>query len=386
MKWTAGFPTVSTKDLVIQPREHDLVIGTFGRAAWVLDDIRPLRAMANGNVLNKKLQLFTPPTAYQAAYQQPTGSRFGGDALFNGENKRSGAMISYYINRPAAAKEEKKEKDTPRKKKRKGTKKMEAPIVKKELASEVKFDSIKLEIFEGSRLIRTLKQKAPKENGIHRMYWYMNEKGADRPSRKIRKRSFESGGVSVKPGIYNLKMHFGDQTSKSTIKVEFDPRLEMSSKAITEIYNTSKDLEKDQQLMADIVKQLVESKQTATTFKKDLTKEDKKKYKDQIKLSKDIITKIDKLIAVYIGSVDKRQGITRNPEVTVNRRYFSARRYVGSRFGHLTSTEERLISQFKKAFNDAVKKTNSFFETDWKTYKTTLETIRISPFKEIQKF
>ena len=40
------FPTVSVKDLVIQTREHDLVIGTFGRAAWVLDDIRPLRAMA----------------------------------------------------------------------------------------------------------------------------------------------------------------------------------------------------------------------------------------------------------------------------------------------------------------------------------------------------
>ncbi len=80
----------------------------------------------------------------------------------------------------------------------------------------------------------------------------------------------------MKPGIYNLKMHFGDQTSESTIKVEFDPRLEMSSEAITEIYNTSKDLEKDQQLMADIVKQLVESKQTATKFKKDLTKEDKK--------------------------------------------------------------------------------------------------------------
>ena len=67
--------------------------------------------------------------------------------------------------------------------------------------------------------------------------------------------------------------------SEQNIKVEFDPRLEMSSEAITEIYNTSKDLEKDQQLMADIVKQLVESKQTATKFKKDLTKEDKKKYK-----------------------------------------------------------------------------------------------------------
>jgi len=386
IKWTAGFPTVSTKDLVIQPREHDLVIGTFGRAAWVLDDIRPLRALANGNVLNKKLQLFTPPTAYQAAYQQPTGSRFGGDALFNGENKKSGAMISYYINRSDATEEKKGESNTKTKKKRKRTKKAVTTEAVKETVSAVKFDSIKLEIFEGSRLIRTLKQKAPKENGIHRIYWYMNEKGADRPSRKIRKRNFESGGVSVKPGIYNLKMHFGDQTSESTIKVEFDPRLEMSSEAITEIYNTSKDLEKDQQLMADIVKQLVESKQTATKFKKDLTKEDKKKYKDQIKLSKEIITKIDKHIAVFLGKIDKRQGITRNPEVTVNRRYFSARRYVGSRFGHLTPTEERLISQFKKVFNDAVKKTNSFFETDWKTYKTTLETIRISPFKEIQKF
>ncbi len=45
-KWTQGFPTISVKDLVIQQREHDLVIGTFGRAAWVLDDIRPLRAIA----------------------------------------------------------------------------------------------------------------------------------------------------------------------------------------------------------------------------------------------------------------------------------------------------------------------------------------------------
>ena len=385
MKWTAGFPTVSTKDLVIQPREHDLVIGTFGRAAWVLDDIRPLRAMANGNVLNKKLQLFTPPTAYQAAYQQPTGSRFGGDALFNGENKRSGAMISYYINRPAA-KEEKKEKETARKKKRKGAKKTEAPLIKKELISEVKFDSIKLEIFEGARLIRTLHQKAPKENGIHRMYWYMNEKGADRPSRKIRKRTNEPRGVSVKPGTYNLKMSFGDQISESSIKVEFDPRLEMSTDAMTEIYNASKDMEKDQQLMADAVKQLVESKNTATAFKKDLTKEDKKKYKNQIKASKDIIIKIEKLIAVYIGSVDKRQGITRNPEVTVSRRYSSARRYVGSRFGHLTTTEKQLISQYKKALETAISQTNAFFETDWKAYKTTVETIRISPFKEVQKF
>ena len=106
-KWTKGFPTVSVKDLIIHPREHDLIIGTFGRAAWVLDDIRPLRAIAkNKDLLKEKIHLFTPPTAYQAAYQQPTGSRFGGDALFNGENRGSGAKFSFYLNREEVAKEE----------------------------------------------------------------------------------------------------------------------------------------------------------------------------------------------------------------------------------------------------------------------------------------
>ena len=56
-KWTHGFPTVSTMDLKIHPREHDLIIGTFGRAAYILDDIRPLREIAssNQNLLNQKL-------------------------------------------------------------------------------------------------------------------------------------------------------------------------------------------------------------------------------------------------------------------------------------------------------------------------------------------
>ncbi len=382
-KWTAGFPTVSTKDLIIHPRENDLVIGTFGRAAWVLDDIKPLREIANGNILSKKLHLFTPSTAYQASYHQPTGIRFGADALFNGENKPYGAMISYYINRSETPNKEKKR---TRKTKQKGKKKIQKTIEKEEKTPTVKLDSIKLEIFDGSRLIRTLQRKAPKDDGIHKIYWSMDEKGADRPSRRIRKRSYERGGIDVKPGIYKLKMSFGNQTSESSITVAYDPRLEMSEDAINEIYNASKELEKDQQLMADIVKQLVESKNIAKKFKKDLSKEDKKKYKKQIKISSNIIKEINEIIAVFIGKEDKRQGITRNPEVSVNNRLYTAKGYVASRFGHLTATERQLIKQFKNALETAVKKSNDFFETKWVNYKTKLEVITISPFKEIKKF
>lgn len=382
-KWTNGFPTVSTKDLVIHPREHDLVIGTFGRAAWVLDDIRPLRAMAGSNSMSKTLDLYEPPTAYQAAYQQPTGSRFGADALYNGENRNYGAAISYFINRPSDKKEE-DPKANKKKKRRKSKKTEEKPKVEEK--QKVKYDSIKLEIYDGTRLIRTLKRKAPKENGVHKMYWYMNERGVDRPSRSIRKRRFEPGGVTVKPGIYGLKMYFGDQVAENKIKVEFDPRLSMSKAAINEIYKTSKDLEKDQQLMADILKQLVESKNTATAMKSKLSKKDKEKYKDHIKNSKDIVKEIDKLIALFLGKVDKRQGITRNPEVTVSQRFYGARRYVSSRYGNITVTERQLIKQYKDAMNDAIKQVNEFFSTDWKDYRAKVENINISPFKDTKNF
>ena len=386
-KWTAGFPTVSTKDLVIQPREHDLVIGTFGRAAWVLDDIRPLRAMASGTVLDKTLVLFDPPTAYQAAYQQPTGSRFGGDALYHGENKPRGAAISYYVNRPVEKQQVEEQDDKKKKRKKKALKRKqndnESEILKKEL---VKYDSIVLQIYDGERLIRTLKQKAPKEKGVYKIYWDMKEKGADRPSRKIRKRKNEPSGTSVKPGQYRLKLSFGDQTSENRIDVEYDPRLNMSTAATNEIYEALKEMDKDQQTIADAVKQLVESKAIAKELTSKLAKTDKERYKEDIKISKDIVKEIDRLIAFFLGKEDPRQGITRNPEVTVMQRYSTARRYVGSRYGHLTKTERVLVDHYTTMMNEVLKEVNTFFNEHWKSYQTRIESLQMSPFKKVKKF
>lgn len=371
-KWTEGFPTVPVKDLVIHPREHDLVIGTFGRAAWVLDDIRPLRALAKDkNILTKNIELFTPPTAYQAAYQQPTGSRFGADAMFNGTNRGRGALVQFYVNKPKSTK--------------KPDEKNKKPL-KKDDENTVKWDSIKFEVFDGNRLIRTIKRKTPKENGIHKGVWFMSEKGVTRPSRTIRKQKREPRGVQVKPGTYRIKATFGNQTSEKNITVKFDPRLRISQNAIDQKYTTAKDLESQQKIIADVVKQLVESKNIANNFNQKLSKKDKKLYKESIKNSKDIVQKIDTLLAVYLGKVDKRQGITRNPEMNVTQRLGIASRYVNSRFGEQTSTEKQLIIQFKEALKPALEKTNAFFNKDWKEYKIEVEKIDLSPFKETKQF
>ena len=374
-KWTNGFPTVPVKDLVIHPREHDLVIGTFGRAAWVLDDIQPLRALANGNNLSKNLHLFAPPIAYQASFIQPTGSRFGADALYQGENRRRGAPISFYINKPAKKKEEAKKKS-----KKSTTQKTE------DKKTKVKWNKIKLEIFDETRLIRTLTQNTPKETGVYTMRWYLDEKGVARASRRISNSTREPSGIRVKPGTYKLKMTFGDQVAEQNIKVEFDPRMTYSKADLSTRYEVSKQLEKNSETIAKVVQQLVESQNIVKEVTGKLNKADNKKYALQLKTAKDVAEKIDQLINGYLGTIDKRQGITRNPEVTVTQRYGSARSYVGARYGKITKTETELINNFKDALKEALNKTNNFFNTDWKNFKKEVDGIEVSPFKEIKNF
>ena len=378
-KWTAGFPTVSTKDLVIHPREEDLVIGTFGRAAWVLDDIRPLRAVAgNPEALVGPFKLFAPPTAYLAAYQQPTGSRFGADALYQGENKKYGAMITYFTKEGAAKKGAKADLKTD------SEDQDESDQDAEKLKSSK--DSLFLRVFNGDALIRTIGFKKPEKSGFHRMYWNMDEKGADRPSRSISTRNRERGGKSVLPGTYKLVLTDGLLESMQDIRVAADPRLGASLASMEAVYNTEKVLEGYVQSAADAVKQLVQSKQTAEKLSKELSDLDKKLHKENIKKAKDISKEIDGLIAMYLGTIDKRQGITRNPEVTVMQRIGTASSYVGSRKTGMTVTEEKLMRFAKNQLLMALEKQNAFFETTWSVFEAEMKKIDRNPFKETKTF
>ena len=414
-KWNEDYPTVSTKDLVIHPREQDLVIGTFGRAAWVLDDIRPLRAMASDRgILQKDIAIFTPPTAYQAAIQQPTGSRFGGDALYNGENRKQGAMITYFLKEGKKKKDSVTDGDTDEEsevtlkemkkpsegKKRKarrtegestnvtGTRmvKSDGEEDQSEKNGVQKRDSIQFDFYDGERLIRTLKYRTPEQAGFHRIYWDMDEKGADYPKRKIDKDKSEPGGVSVRPATYRVKVSYGDVTDETSFAVKSDPRLEVSEAASEEVYTTAKRLEAMTQMAADAVKQLVESRNTAEKYQKDLKTEDEKKFKEQIKASKDIVKQIDSVIALYLGKEDKRQGITRNPEITVMQRIGTASGYVQSRQNGITETEKKLIRFAEADLKSALQKTNAFFEEKWNAYRENIENLNLTLFKKTETF
>jgi photosystem II stability/assembly factor-like uncharacterized protein len=89
-----GFPTVAVHDMLIHPRENDLIIGTHGRGIWILDDITPLEQLAQARQA-RIAHVFTPSPA-------TTLNRRGGDGIFGyrlyeTENPPSGALLSYYV-------------------------------------------------------------------------------------------------------------------------------------------------------------------------------------------------------------------------------------------------------------------------------------------------
>jgi photosystem II stability/assembly factor-like uncharacterized protein len=386
-KWTEGFPTTNAYDMVIHPTEHDLVIGTFGRSFWVMDDIRPLREIAargTSATLNSKLNVYDPPMAYVSSYQQPTGSRFGGDALFNAENRPFGAMLTYSINKPEEKKEEPKEELKGKKKKKKSDDEEEKATEKEE--TKVSYDSITVEIMKGEEIIRTLKHKAPEENGIHRTFWYMDEKGVDRMRRNDRRGgrggNSEPGGATVLPGTYKVRFAFGDQKDSTTIEVRYDPRIEMSNSAIQAQYAALKALQVKYNLGYQAVERIKEGLEVAKSVQSNLKEKDKDGFKDQLKLCKMAIDTLDSMMDVFFGEEDDRQGITRGTPNSVNDSYFGAYRYISNALHAPGETENKLTKKFEEDLAEALAMVNSYFLNEWPKFREAVENLNTSPFKE----
>ncbi|MEZ4974894.1 MAG: hypothetical protein R2820_16425 [Cyclobacteriaceae bacterium] len=393
-RWTNGYPAgVPSMDLVIHPREHDLVVGTFGRAVYVLDDIRPLRAMAkNGaSILDKKLHLFTPPDAYDVETLPAEGALFPGSGMFTGENRPLGALISYSINKPAEKKEEPKKeepKTTVKSKRGKSTQPEPAPAAteKKDDKPKVKYDSVTLEIFNAANeKVRTLKQKAPEENGLNRWTWNLSEKGVRQPSReKARPNAPEPGGGNVLPDTYKLRMTFGDQKDSTMINVKGDPRFTNDAAYIQARYALNKELDKITSLVSTATERLRESRDIADEFEKRMKEAKRDDLKEAIDKSKAVKDSINKVFDFILGAEDTRQGITAT-EFPSNVSFLgTARFYVNTSREAVTDRENRVMKHANDKAQLILDKVNTFYKDQWPAYREMMEKVSISPFKDYQ--
>ncbi len=94
-----GLPTEMVMDLTIQRRENDLVVSTFGRGIYILDDFSPLRYMSKDN-LKKDAFLFPVKDALMYIEAQPfafPGVGFMGASFYAAPNPDFGAVFTYYL-------------------------------------------------------------------------------------------------------------------------------------------------------------------------------------------------------------------------------------------------------------------------------------------------
>jgi hypothetical protein len=100
-RFMTNLPTTRFDDVLVHPRENDVVLATHGRSIWILDDVTPLQQLS-ADVLAQDVHLFAPRSAVRWR-NDPTRSRsVTGSEDFRGENAPSGTAIAYHLKAAAS--------------------------------------------------------------------------------------------------------------------------------------------------------------------------------------------------------------------------------------------------------------------------------------------
>lgn len=379
-RWThwpeEKYPRVPTQDMVIQAREADLVIGTFGRGIWVLDNIRPLREAAreNGQCFEQPLKVFTPGQAIMAEMRSYQGPRFSADAMYYGDNESTALRIPVWVKPDLAAalkdkkskKDEKKEAETPKKEEKKTDDKAIVLII------DAQGDTIR-------------RYKTKLDTCFNMVYWGFDTKGVRMPSNNEpdQEQLEPGGGPRALPGTYTVKIHYGGHSDSTLATVVADPRLGESSpdlrarfeayrnfqtttvKRAAAAYERLKQMEKTIRLVED---QLVNVPDSTKKVVLDLGKA----LKDSIAVLKESFFQQKEL-----------KGIQRNPN-NLQARLYDAFDYL--RNGPAAPGPNGAIA-VNRAMEEAeilIGRINVLSDQPWKNFREKAESLPYSLFKELE--
>ena len=359
-QWKNGYPSVSTYDLAIQEREADLVIATFGRALWILDDIRPLRKLAaNKGMLNKAFVAFDSRNVVQAQFKNAPGYEWSTWGIWDAENRPANAPISYFI---------KASSDT---------------------SAKAKKDSVFVKIYnDKNEVIRNLRWAA--DSGFNRAYWGMEEKGFRTPGAGGGGRRMGGGGggrggaepagQKALPGIYKVVMAYKGISDSTMITLLDDPRLGNRNNIKTAQAALRAELKKsgDQLIEAmDLLTEADEASKKVETYTKEMKgatvdslKKSTKKLQDEIKALREFIS----------GTTQTKQGYGQVPQITVMNQYQQASSAISSKSIEPGAQEKMLVERAAGLISDAVKKANAFKEGSWKKYMEQVAATKMDPF------
>ena len=222
-KWTAGVPTASVMDMAIQQRENDLIVGTHGRAAFVIDDYSALRNLSLSD-FSERFALLHVGDGQQYVARQTPSTRFPGSGEFRAKNEPYGAMITFM-----ASGDDLPHPDDVKDRQRRIDQRTQAASSSEEEGDDEKKAKDKdlkvtVEILNGDGdVIRTFKQDV--HQGLNRVVWNMRQDGLPViPPAKPAKDGTLPSGLEVLPGTYTARISFEDAEESRGFEVLADPR------------------------------------------------------------------------------------------------------------------------------------------------------------------
>ncbi len=242
--WThlkKALPTASVMDLQIHPRDHDLVIGTHGRAVWILDDIGPFRSLS-AETLKRPLHLYPIAPAQQYWERDEEGGFGFGAGEFRGESRPYGAILTYSLNLPGLPLQD-EEKERERKEKERVEKRVAAEREEAERARAVqtppeektaeeekekaeKEPKVEIEVADAAgKIVR--KFKAPARLGVNRAVWNLRRDPGKEYPRSPDDPPVEEGrrtGPELPPGAYTVTVSYQDHKATQRMEIKPDPR------------------------------------------------------------------------------------------------------------------------------------------------------------------
>jgi len=224
-----NMPVSPMYGIEVQEHFNDLVIATYGRGFWILDDITPLQQLT-ADVVASSFHLFSPRDAYR--FRPRTQARNFPNDQSDGENPPSGASINYWLNSAQAG-------------------------------------GVTLRIANASgQTIRTLRGLG--QAGINRVWWNLQDEAS--PAITLRTKPLYAdwydlgpertrpgaGGLSmvVQPGTYTVTLEVDGQTHTQDLRVLKDPNSSGTEADIREQLVTFSEIREDHEEVADMVNRI----------------------------------------------------------------------------------------------------------------------------------